>query len=55
MLAGVPIAIKDNMMITGVPTTCSSKILKNYIAPYDATVIEKLESEGRGFHRQDES
>jgi aspartyl-tRNA(Asn)/glutamyl-tRNA(Gln) amidotransferase subunit A len=41
-LAGVPIAIKDNMMISGVPTTCSSKILKNYIAPYDSTVIEKL-------------
>ena len=48
-LAGVPIAIKDNMMITGVPTTCSSKILNNYIAPYDATVIEKLVKEDAVF------
>jgi aspartyl-tRNA(Asn)/glutamyl-tRNA(Gln) amidotransferase subunit A len=49
MLAGVPIAIKDNMMITGVPTTCSSKILKNYIAPYDSTVIEKLAAQDAVF------
>jgi len=48
-LAGVPIAIKDNMMVTGCPTTCSSKILKNYIAPYNATVIEKIEKEGAVF------
>lgn len=41
-LAGVPVAVKDNLMITGVRTTCSSKILENYTAPYDATVIEKL-------------
>ncbi len=41
-LAGVPIAIKDNMCIDGVLTTCSSKILKNFKSPYDATVIEKL-------------
>ncbi|HAM38175.1 MAG: aspartyl/glutamyl-tRNA amidotransferase subunit A [Elusimicrobia bacterium RIFOXYC2_FULL_34_12] len=45
MLAGLPIAIKDNMCINGEKTTCSSKILKNYVAPYDATVIEKLKSE----------
>jgi aspartyl-tRNA(Asn)/glutamyl-tRNA(Gln) amidotransferase subunit A len=43
-LAGVPVAIKDNLMIRGVRTTCSSKILANYVAPYDATVIEKLEA-----------
>jgi aspartyl-tRNA(Asn)/glutamyl-tRNA(Gln) amidotransferase subunit A len=49
LLAGVPVAIKDNMMITGVPTTCSSKILKNYIAPYDSTVIEKLAAEDAVF------
>ncbi len=41
-LAGVPIAIKDNMCIDGVLTTCSSKILENFRSPYDATVIEKL-------------
>lgn len=41
-LAGVPIAIKDNMLIKGLPCTCSSKILKNYIATYDGTVIRKL-------------
>ncbi|MCG3205384.1 MAG: Glutamyl-tRNA(Gln) amidotransferase subunit A [Elusimicrobia bacterium] len=45
-LAGVPIAIKDNMMVKGQPTTCASKILGNYIAPYDAHVIEKLQQEG---------
>lgn len=41
-LAGVPIAIKDNMNLKGIPTTCSSKILKGYTATYNATVINKL-------------
>jgi aspartyl-tRNA(Asn)/glutamyl-tRNA(Gln) amidotransferase subunit A len=41
-LAGVPIAIKDNLMVRGVRTTCASKILGDYRAPYDAYVIEKL-------------
>ena len=49
ILAGLPIAIKDNICIKGEKTTCSSKILENYVAPYNATVIEKLEKEGAIF------
>jgi aspartyl-tRNA(Asn)/glutamyl-tRNA(Gln) amidotransferase subunit A len=45
-LAGVPIAIKDNMCQTGIPTTCSSKILKGWRPPYNATVIDRLVSAG---------
>ncbi len=44
-LAGIPIGIKDNMCINGVKTTCASKMLENFIAPYNATVIEKINDE----------
>ncbi|MFZ0668453.1 MAG: Asp-tRNA(Asn)/Glu-tRNA(Gln) amidotransferase subunit GatA [Acidimicrobiales bacterium] len=45
-LAGVPVALKDNMCMRGVRTTCSSKILENWHPPYDATVVERLHSAG---------
>lgn len=44
-LAGIPIGIKDNICINGVKTTCASKMLENFIAPYNATVIEKINDE----------
>jgi aspartyl-tRNA(Asn)/glutamyl-tRNA(Gln) amidotransferase subunit A len=49
MLEGIPGAIKDNLCVTGVRTTAASKILDNYIAPYDATVIIKLKEAGAVF------
>jgi aspartyl-tRNA(Asn)/glutamyl-tRNA(Gln) amidotransferase subunit A len=45
-LAGVPIALKDNMCTRGVPTTCSSKILEGWIPPYDGTVVSLLDQAG---------
>ena len=44
-LAGIPIGIKDNMCTKGVKTTCSSRMLENFVAPYNATVVEKLNEE----------
>ena len=43
--AGVPIGIKDNLCTNGVKTTCASKMLENFVAPYDATVVEKLKEQ----------
>ena len=45
-LAGIPVGIKDNMCTKGVKTTCSSKMLENFVSPYDATVVENMENEG---------
>lgn len=44
-LTGIPLAVKDNICTEGVKTTCSSKILENFVPPYNATVMEKLNSQ----------
>ena len=45
-LAGVPAAVKDEIVTRGVRSTCSSRMLENYIPPYDATAVERLEAAG---------
>ncbi len=45
-LAGVPVALKDNLCTRGIPTTCGSRILEGWRPPYDATVVERLRSAG---------
>ena len=44
-LAGIPVGIKDNICTKGIRTTCSSRMLENFIAPYNATVMEKINAE----------
>ena len=45
-LAGIPIGIKDNICTKNIKTTCASRMLENFVSPYDATVVEKLENKG---------
>ncbi|NES80330.1 MAG: Asp-tRNA(Asn)/Glu-tRNA(Gln) amidotransferase subunit GatA [Moorea sp. SIO2B7] len=46
LLAGIPIGIKDNMCTKGIPTTCGSRILENFVPPYESTVTQKLKDAG---------
>ncbi|GAB4405765.1 MAG: Asp-tRNA(Asn)/Glu-tRNA(Gln) amidotransferase subunit GatA [Anaerolineales bacterium] len=45
-LLGIPLAIKDILCTRGIPTTCGSRILENFVPPYDATAVERLKAQG---------
>ena len=45
-LAGVPVALKDNLCTRGMPTTCGSRILESFVPPYDAHVVQRLRQAG---------
>ncbi|MEO0886151.1 MAG: Asp-tRNA(Asn)/Glu-tRNA(Gln) amidotransferase subunit GatA [Cyanobacteria bacterium J06648_10] len=49
LLAGIPIALKDNLCTKGIRTTCSSRILENFVPPYESTVTERLAAAGAVF------
>jgi len=46
VLAGIPIGIKDNLCTQGIPTTCASRILENFVPPYESTVTQKIAAAG---------
>ena len=48
-LHGLPIAVKDNILLQGEITSCASKMLENYVAPYTATCLKNLEEKGALF------
>ncbi len=51
-LAGIPLGLKDVMVMQGAPSTAGSKILEGYQPPYDCTAVDKTRSRGRGTSRQ---